>query len=134
VPNPRKAREEEEEEGGEEEQSGQGDQWQADTPMGAASCSSSSAKHLFLLCLLLGFCFAFAASQQEQQQSDSCSSAGVAVAHLVPFNSSAFRCLTVWKQEDFVLRVCMLLNFAVLSILGVLLHTVPIFISVICLV
>uniref|UniRef100_A0A0D9ZML1 Cytochrome b561 and DOMON domain-containing protein n=1 Tax=Oryza glumipatula TaxID=40148 RepID=A0A0D9ZML1_9ORYZ len=72
--------------------------------MGAASCSSSSVKHLFLLCLLLGFCFAFAASQQEQQQSDSCSSAGVAVAHLVPFNSSAFRCLTVWKQEDFVLR------------------------------
>uniref|UniRef100_A0A0D9W6N6 Cytochrome b561 and DOMON domain-containing protein n=1 Tax=Leersia perrieri TaxID=77586 RepID=A0A0D9W6N6_9ORYZ len=70
--------------------------------MGAAS-HSSSVRHLFLLCLL-GFCFAFAASQQQQQQSDSCSSAGVAVAHLVPFNSSSFRCLTVWKDEDFILR------------------------------
>ncbi|BAS76511.1 Os02g0101300, partial [Oryza sativa Japonica Group] len=79
--------------------------------MGAAS---SSMQHLFLLCRLLGFCFAFTASQQ--QQSDSCSSAGVAVAHL------AFCCLTVWKQEDFVLRVCMLLNFAVLPVIGILLR------------
>ncbi|EAZ23171.1 hypothetical protein OsJ_06855 [Oryza sativa Japonica Group] len=80
-----------------------------------AASSSSSMQHLFLLCRLLGFCFVFTASQQ--QQSDSCSSAGVAVAHL------AFRCLTVWKQEDFVLRVCMLLNFAVLPVIGILLRT-----------
>ncbi|KAG8082517.1 hypothetical protein GUJ93_ZPchr0014g47365 [Zizania palustris] len=63
-----------------------------------ATASSSVGRLLQLLCLV-GLCFAVS-----HQQSDSCSSDGVVVAHLVPFNSSAFRCLTVWKQEDFVLR------------------------------
>lgn len=58
---------------------------------------ASSSVRLLLLCLL-GFCFAVS-----HQQSDSCSTA-VAVSHLVPFNSTAFHCTAIWKQEDFVLR------------------------------
>lgn len=53
---------------------------------------------LLLLCLL-GFCFAVS----HQQKLDSCAG-DLAVARLVPFDTSAFHCITLWKQEDFILR------------------------------
>jgi hypothetical protein len=53
---------------------------------------------LLLLCLL-GFCVAVS-----HQKSDSCAG-NLAVAKLVPFDTDGFRCITLWKQEDFILRV-----------------------------
>ncbi|CAM0904028.1 unnamed protein product [Alopecurus aequalis] len=61
------------------------------------AASSPSSLRLLLLCLL-GFCFAVS-----HQKSDSCAGE-VPVAHLVPFDTSASRCITLWKQEDFILR------------------------------
>lgn len=66
--------------------------------MGASSCSSSVRLLLPLLCLL-GFCFA-----ASHQKSDSCDG-DLPVARLVPFDSDAFHCITLWKDEDFILRV-----------------------------
>ncbi|XP_062226049.1 cytochrome b561 and DOMON domain-containing protein At3g07570-like [Phragmites australis] len=65
----------------------------------APASSSSSSMRLLLLCLL-GFCVAVS----HQQSTDPCGPARVAVASLVPFDSTSFRCTAVWKQEDFVLR------------------------------
>uniref|UniRef100_A0ACD5US25 Uncharacterized protein n=1 Tax=Avena sativa TaxID=4498 RepID=A0ACD5US25_AVESA len=56
-----------------------------------------SVRLLLLLCLL-GSC-----SAATQQKSDSCAG-NLAVARLVPFDTSAFHCITLWKQEDFILR------------------------------
>jgi hypothetical protein len=53
---------------------------------------------LLLLCLL-GFCVAVS-----HQKTDSCAG-DLAVARLIPFDTSAFHCITLWKQEDFILRV-----------------------------
>lgn len=54
---------------------------------------------LLLLCLL-GFCFAVS---HQKSVSDSCAG-DLAVAHLIPFDSSALHCINLWKQEDFILR------------------------------
>ncbi|XP_062183571.1 cytochrome b561 and DOMON domain-containing protein At3g07570-like [Phragmites australis] len=61
--------------------------------------AASSSVRLLLLCLL-GFCVALS----HQRSSDSCGTARVAVASHVPFDSTSFRCVAAWKQEDFVLR------------------------------
>ncbi|KAM0901143.1 hypothetical protein ACQ4PT_020155 [Festuca glaucescens] len=59
---------------------------------------AGSARLLLLPLCLLGFCFAVS-----HQKSDSCAG-DLAVAHLVPFDTSAFHCITLWKKEDFILR------------------------------
>ncbi|KAM3387912.1 hypothetical protein ACQJBY_010621 [Aegilops geniculata] len=64
--------------------------------MGASSCSS--VRLLLPLLCLLGFCFA-----ASHQKSDSCDG-DLQVARLVPFDTDAFRCITLWKDEDFILR------------------------------
>ncbi|KAL6650965.1 hypothetical protein ACP70R_009890 [Stipagrostis hirtigluma subsp. patula] len=70
------------------------------------AASSSSSARLLLLCLL-GFFVAASHQQQSSSSSsssDSCTKARVAVASLVPFDSTSFRCVSAWKQEDFILR------------------------------
>lgn len=56
---------------------------------------------LLLLLCLLGFCVALS---HQESAADSCARAKVAVASLVPFDSTSFRCTAAWKQQDFVLR------------------------------
>jgi hypothetical protein len=70
----------------------------------AASSGTRSVR--LLLLSLLGFCVAL--SHQESSSTDSCATAKVAVASLVPFDSTSFHCTAAWKQQDFVLRVCLL--------------------------
>jgi hypothetical protein len=60
--------------------------------------AAPSAARLVLL-TLLGFCVALS------HQEDSCGAAKLAVASLVPFDTTAFRCAAAWKQQDFILRV-----------------------------
>lgn len=74
----------------------------------AASSGTRSVRLLLLLLLcLLGFCVALS---HQESAADSCARAKVAVASLVPFDSTSFRCTAAWKQQDFVLRVCLLLE------------------------
>ncbi|OEL31406.1 Cytochrome b561 and DOMON domain-containing protein [Dichanthelium oligosanthes] len=68
----------------------------------AASSGASSVR--LLLLSLLGFCVALSHQQQSSSSTDSCATAKLAVASLVPFDSTAFRCSQAWKQQDFVLR------------------------------
>lgn len=56
-----------------------------------------------LLLSLLGFCVALS-HQESSSSTDSCTTAKVAVASLVPFDSTSFHCTAAWKQQDFVLR------------------------------
>ncbi|CAL5026672.1 unnamed protein product [Urochloa decumbens] len=60
-----------------------------------------------LLLSLLAFCVALSHQESSSSSSsgpDSCSNAKLAVASLVPFDSTAFRCVSAWKQQDFILR------------------------------
>lgn len=68
-----------------------------------AACLGASSSARLLLLSLLGLCVALS---HQQSSSDSCSKDKLAVASLVPFDSTAFRCTTAWKKEDFILRVC----------------------------
>ncbi|CAN6249209.1 unnamed protein product [Urochloa humidicola] len=55
-----------------------------------------------LLLSLLGFCVALS---HQESSTDSCKdNAKLAVASLVPFDTTAFRCAAAWKQQDFILR------------------------------
>lgn len=67
----------------------------------AASSGTRSVRLLVLLLCLLGFCVALS---HQESAADSCARAKVAVASLVPFDSTSFRCTAAWKQQDFVLR------------------------------
>lgn len=67
----------------------------------AASSGTRSVRLLLLLLCLLGFCVALS---HQESSADSCARAKVAVASLVPFDSTSFRCTAAWKQQDFVLR------------------------------
>ena len=73
-----------------------------------AASSGTRSVRLLLLCLL-GFCVALSHQESSSSSTDSCATAKVAVASLVPFDSTSFRCTAAWKQQDFVLRVCLLL-------------------------
>ncbi|KAJ1271708.1 hypothetical protein BS78_06G146800 [Paspalum vaginatum] len=66
-----------------------------------AAWTSSAARLLLLALSLLGLCVALA---HQHSTADSCATAKLAVASLVPFDTTAFRCTAGWKQHDFVLR------------------------------
>ncbi|CAD6260413.1 unnamed protein product [Miscanthus lutarioriparius] len=68
----------------------------------AASSGTRSVR--LLLLSLLGFCVALSHQESSSSSTDSCATAKVAVASLVPFDSTSFRCTAAWKQQDFVLR------------------------------
>ena len=72
---------------------------------GRTTSSGSTARLPLLALSLLGLCVALS---HQQSTTDSCATAKLAVASLVPFDSTAFRCTAAWKQQDFVLRVRLL--------------------------
>ena len=71
----------------------------------AASSGTTTRSVRLLLLSLLGFCVALSHQESSSSSTDSCATAKVAVASLVPFDSTSFRCTAAWKQQDFVLRV-----------------------------